>query len=46
MIKDRPALYAWLLEQAEKTPPKLIVACHGDVARPPDPLEKLRAALS
>ncbi len=28
MVKDKRALYAWLVEQAEKTPPQLVLACH------------------
>jgi hypothetical protein len=46
MIKDRRALYAWLVEQAERTPPKLIVMCHGDHVRPADPVAEVRAALA
>jgi len=46
MIKDKRALYAWLAEQAEKTPPKLVVACHLDVARLADPPAEMRAALA
>jgi len=46
MVKDKRALYAWLVEQAEKTPPRLIVACHGDTATPSDPAAEIRAAVS
>lgn len=46
MTKDKRALYAWINEQAEKTPPKLIVNCHGAPVRPADPAGAIRAALS
>jgi hypothetical protein len=46
MTKDKRALYAWLAEQAEKTPPKLIVPCHGDTVTPADPAAEIRAAVS
>jgi hypothetical protein len=46
MIKDSAALYAWLAAQADKTPPRLIVMCHGEHVRPADPIAEVRAALS
>jgi hypothetical protein len=46
MVKDKRALYAWIAEQAEKTPPSLIVACHGDVVKPGDPTAEMRAAFA
>ncbi len=46
MVKDRRALYAWLGEEAEKAPPKMVIACHGDVATLADPVAGLRAALA
>lgn len=45
-VKDRPALYAWLVEQAEKTPPKLVLACHSSSVTLADPLGGIRAALA
>lgn len=29
MVKDKAPLYSWIQEQAELTPPSLIVMCHG-----------------
>ena len=46
MLKDKRALYAWLAEQADKTPPKLLVMCHGEHVRPADPAREVRAALA
>jgi hypothetical protein len=46
MVKDKRALYAWLGEQADKTPPRMVVACHLDVARLADPGAEIRAALA
>lgn len=46
MVKDKKSLYAWLVAQAEKTPPKLVVPCHGDLVRPTDPVAEIRAAVS
>jgi hypothetical protein len=46
MVKDKRALYAWIAEQAEKTPPSLVVACHGDPVRPSDPVVEIKAALA
>jgi hypothetical protein len=46
MMKDKRAVYAWLVEQAEKAPPRLIVPCHGDVAKPDDPAGAIRAAVA
>jgi hypothetical protein len=46
MIKDKRALYAWMAEQAEKAPPKLVLACHSASVTLPDPVAGLRAALS
>jgi hypothetical protein len=46
MVKDKRALYGWLAEQAEKTPPTLLVACHGDTERPADPAAAIRAAVA
>lgn len=46
MVKNRRALYAWINEQAEKTPPKLIVNCHGAPVQPADPAGEIRAALT
>ena len=46
MIKDKRALYTWLAEQAEKTPPKLLVMCHGEHLRPADPVAEVLAALA
>lgn len=46
MVKEKKALYAWLIEQAEKAPPKVVVPCHGPVLRFADPVAEVRAALS
>jgi hypothetical protein len=46
MVKDKRALHAWLIEQAQKTPPVLLVPCHGAVERPSDPEAAIRAAVS
>jgi hypothetical protein len=46
MVKDKKALYGWLVAQAEKTPPKLVVMCHGDNVRPADPVAEIRAAVT
>jgi hypothetical protein len=46
MVKDKRALYGWIAEQADKTPPALIVPCHGDLLRPPDPAAAIQAALA
>jgi hypothetical protein len=46
MIKDKRALYGWIAEQADKTPPSLIVPCHGDLVRPSDPAGEIRAAFA
>jgi hypothetical protein len=43
MVKDKRALYGWLAEQADKTPPALIVPAHGDLLRPSDPAGTIRA---
>jgi hypothetical protein len=45
MVKDKRALYAWIAEQAEKTPPRLVVSCHGAPVSPADPAEAIREAL-
>jgi hypothetical protein len=46
MVKNKRALYGWLAEQAEKTPPILVVACHGEPARPADPAAAIKAAVT
>jgi hypothetical protein len=46
MIKNKRALYTWIVEQAEKTPPSLLVPCHGDVARLREPAAEVRAAFA
>jgi hypothetical protein len=46
MVKDKRSLFAWLVEQAEKTPPVMVVACHGDVAKLANPAADMRAAVS
>jgi hypothetical protein len=46
MIQDSRALYAWLAAEAEKTPPRLVVMCHGEHVRPADPVSEVRAALA
>jgi hypothetical protein len=37
MLKSKPALYAWLVKQAEKTPPALLLPSHGDPLTLTDP---------
>jgi hypothetical protein len=46
MVKDKKSLYAWLVAQAEKKPPQLLVMCHGDDVRPADPVGEIRAAVT
>lgn len=46
MTKNKRAVYGWLVEQAEKTPPVLMVPCHGDVERLADPAAAIKAAVS
>jgi hypothetical protein len=46
MVKNKRALYGWLAEQAEKTPPILVVACHGELERPADPAAAIKAAVA
>jgi hypothetical protein len=46
MVKNKRALYGWLAEQAEKTPPTLVVACHGAIERPADPVAAIKAAVA
>jgi hypothetical protein len=46
MVKDKRALYAWLAEQAEKAPPRMVVACHIVTERLSDPQAGIRAALA
>ena len=46
MIKDKRALFAWLVAEAEKKPPRQLVMCHGDDLRPADPVAEMRAALA
>jgi len=46
MVADKRALYGWLAEQAEKTPPRLVVMCHGEHVRPTDPVTEIKAALA
>lgn len=46
MIKDKRALYGWLIEQAGQKPPKLIITCHGDNAKLSDPHAEIRAAVT
>lgn len=46
MVKNKRSLYAWIEEQAQKTPPRLIVMCHGDDVRPADPVAEVRAAFA
>lgn len=43
MVKDKRALYAWIAEQAQKTPPGLVVACHGEPVRLADPPAEVSA---
>jgi len=44
MVKDKSSLFAWLGEQAEKTPPSIVIACHGAVAKLSNPAADIRAA--
>jgi hypothetical protein len=46
MVKDKRALYAWIAEQARKTPPGLVVTCHGEPARLTDPPAEVTAAFA
>lgn len=46
MIKDKQALYGWIQEQAEKTPPSLVVPCHGELVKLSDPVAGIRAAFA
>jgi hypothetical protein len=46
MVNDRRVLYAWLTEQAQKTPPGLIVACHGEPTRLADLPAEVKALLA
>lgn len=46
MTKNKRALYGWLVEQAEKTPPVLMVPCHGKTERLTDPAAAIKAAVS
>ena len=46
MVKDKKALYAWIQEQAEKTPPALVLPCHGDPVKLADPPAGVRAAFA
>jgi hypothetical protein len=46
MVKDKRSLYAWLAEQAEKTPPVLMVPCHGATERLADPAAAIKAAVA
>jgi hypothetical protein len=46
MVKDKRSLYAWMAEEAEKKPPKLVIACHGDNATLADPVAGMREALA
>lgn len=46
MVKDKRALYGWLAEQAVKTPPVLVVPCHGEPERPADPAAAIKAAVA
>jgi hypothetical protein len=46
MVKDKRALYGWLAAEAVKTPPVLVVACHGETARPADPAAAIEAAVA
>jgi hypothetical protein len=45
-VKDKRSLYAWLASQAEATPPRVIIPCHGDVVTSGDPAATVRAALA
>lgn len=44
--RDKRALYAWLNEQADRTPPGVVVVCHGATAQLPDPKAGVQAALA
>ena len=46
MVKNKRSLYGWLAEQAEKTPPTLVVPCHGELERPADPAAAIKAAVT
>jgi hypothetical protein len=46
MIKDKRKLYAWIEEQAAKTPPVLVVPCHGEPVTLADPVAGVRAAFA
>jgi hypothetical protein len=46
MVKDKRALYAWIGEQAEKTPPRLVIPCHGKPLELSDPAAEVRAAMA
>jgi hypothetical protein len=45
-VKDKQALYAWIREQSEKTPPSLVVPCHGEPVKLADPVAGIRAAFA
>jgi len=45
-VKDNGALHAWMAEEAEKKPPKLVVACHIGTITLKDPVADIRAALA
>jgi hypothetical protein len=44
--KDKRALYGWIQEQAEKTPPALVVPCHGELVKLTDPVAGIREAFT
>ena len=46
MMTDKRALYAWIAEQADKTPPTRVIVCHGEPATLADPPAEIRAALA
>jgi hypothetical protein len=46
MVKDRGALYRWLLEQLESEPPRWLIPSHGDVADLSSTSAPLRAILA
>jgi hypothetical protein len=46
MVRNKRQLYAWINEQAEKTPPKVVVMCHGDHVLLADPVAGVRAAFA
>jgi hypothetical protein len=46
MIKDKWSLYRWIEEQAEKTPPSLVVPAHGDPVELADPIAGVRSAFA